>query len=164
MSMGFPGRSADKEPICSAGDLGLIHGLGRSHGRGHGIPLQYSCLENSMDRGAWWAYSPWGRKESDTTEWACTHNTSKETKGVNMRRLTELRVLLSGQSGQAQILGLFPVDYGNTRLCSVLSQKELSKVHCPEQHQQLRRYMHIQDRFWRLFPKFTMEHLQSKVC
>lgn len=46
-----------------------------------------------------------------------------------MRRLTELRVLLSGQSGQAQILGLFPVDYGN-ELCSVLSQKELSKVHC----------------------------------
>ena len=77
-----------------------------------------------------------------------------------MRHLTELRVLLSGQNGQAQIL--FPVDYGNTRLCSVLSQKELSKVHCPEQHQQLRRYMHIQDGFWRLFPKFTMEHLQSK--
>ena len=37
-------------------------------GEGHGNPLQYSCLENPMDRGAWQAYSPWGRKELDTTE------------------------------------------------------------------------------------------------
>ena len=36
-------------------DVGLIPGLGRSPGGGHGIPLQYSCLENPMDRGAWWA-------------------------------------------------------------------------------------------------------------
>ena len=40
---------------CSAGDLGLIPGLGRSPGGGHGNPLRYSCLENLMDRGAWWA-------------------------------------------------------------------------------------------------------------
>ena len=40
------------------------------HLEGNGKPLQYSCLENPMDGGAWWAtYSPWGRKESDTTEW-----------------------------------------------------------------------------------------------
>ena len=39
----------------SAGDLGLIPGLGRSPGEGNGNPLQYSCLENPMDRGAWWA-------------------------------------------------------------------------------------------------------------
>ena len=49
------------------GDLGLIPGLGRSPGEGNGNPPQYSCLENSMDRGAWQA-TPWGRKESDTTE------------------------------------------------------------------------------------------------
>ena len=39
----------------NAGDLGLIPGLGRSSGEGNGNPLQYSCLENTMDRGAWWA-------------------------------------------------------------------------------------------------------------
>ena len=40
---------------CNVGDLGLISGLGRSPGEGNGNPLQYSCLENLMDRGAWWA-------------------------------------------------------------------------------------------------------------
>ena len=53
---------------CHAGDLGSIPGWGRSHGEGPGSPLQDSCLENPMDRGAWWGYSPQGRKESDTTE------------------------------------------------------------------------------------------------
>ena len=50
---GFPGSSAGKEFACNAGDLGSIPGLGRSLGGGHGTPLQYSCLENSMDTGAW---------------------------------------------------------------------------------------------------------------
>ena len=50
--MGFPGGSDDKESVCSAGDLGSIPGLGRSPGEGHGYPLHYSFLENSMDRGA----------------------------------------------------------------------------------------------------------------
>ena len=49
----FPGGSEDKASACHAGDLGLIPGLGRSPGEGNGNPLQYSCLENSMDRGAW---------------------------------------------------------------------------------------------------------------
>ena len=53
--MGFPGSSAGKESACSAGELGLIPGLRRSPGEGSGYPLQYSGLENSMDRGAWWA-------------------------------------------------------------------------------------------------------------
>ena len=52
---GFPGGSDSKEPNCDAGDLGSIPGWGRSPGGGHGNPLQYSCLENPMDRGAWWA-------------------------------------------------------------------------------------------------------------
>ena len=50
---GFPGGSDSKESTCSAGDLGLIPGLGRSPGKGNGYPLQYSGLENSIDRGAW---------------------------------------------------------------------------------------------------------------
>ena len=53
--MGFPGGSDGKESACNAGDLGLIPGLGRSPGEGNGYPLQYSCLENSTDRGAWQA-------------------------------------------------------------------------------------------------------------
>ena len=53
--IGFPGGSDGKESACNAGDLGSIPGLGRSPGGGHGNPLQYSCLENPMDRGAWWA-------------------------------------------------------------------------------------------------------------
>ena len=53
--LGFPGGSAGKESACNAGDLGLIPGLGRSHGEGNGYPLQYSGLENSMDKGAWQA-------------------------------------------------------------------------------------------------------------
>ena len=49
-------------------DTGLFPGLGRSPGEGNGNPLQYSCLENSMDRGAWQATVPWGCKELDMTE------------------------------------------------------------------------------------------------
>ena len=51
--MGFPGGSEGKESACYAGDVGLIPGLGRSPGEENGYPLQYSCLENSMERGAW---------------------------------------------------------------------------------------------------------------
>ena len=53
--LGFPGGSEVKAPACNAGDLGSIPGLGRSPGEGNGNSLQYSCLENPMDRGAWWA-------------------------------------------------------------------------------------------------------------
>ena len=52
---GFPCGSVGKESACNAGDLGLIPGSGRSPGEGNGNPLQYPCLENLMDRGAWWA-------------------------------------------------------------------------------------------------------------
>ena len=50
---GFPGGSDGKESACNAGDLGSIPGLGRSPGEGNCYPLQYFCLENPMDRGAW---------------------------------------------------------------------------------------------------------------
>ena len=53
--MGFPGGSVGKESAYNAGDLDSIHGSERSRGEGNGKPLQYSCLENPMDRGAWQA-------------------------------------------------------------------------------------------------------------
>ena len=51
----FPGGSEDKASVYNAGDQGSIPGLGRSPGEGNGNPLQYYCLENPMDRGAWQA-------------------------------------------------------------------------------------------------------------
>ena len=51
----FPGGSDGKVSVCNAGDLGSIPGLEKSPGEGNGSPLQYSCLENPMDGGAWWA-------------------------------------------------------------------------------------------------------------
>ena len=53
--MGFPGDTVVKNPPTNAGGLGLIPGLGRSPEIGNGNQFQYSCLENAMDRGAWWA-------------------------------------------------------------------------------------------------------------
>ena len=69
--MGFLGVSVVKNQPANAGDpgdMGSIPESGRSTGGGNGNPLQYSCLENPMDRGAWWATSPWGHIELDTTE------------------------------------------------------------------------------------------------
>ena len=51
----FPSGSEVKASACNEGDLGSIPGLGRSPGEGNGNPLQYSCLENPKDGGAWWA-------------------------------------------------------------------------------------------------------------
>ena len=67
-TLGFPGGSAGKESVCNAGDLGLIPGLGRSPGGGHGNPLQYSCLENPHGQRSLAGYRPGGHKQSDTTE------------------------------------------------------------------------------------------------
>ena len=53
--MGFPGGSEVEAAACNAGDLDSIPGSGRSPGEGNGNPLQYSCLENPMDGGIWWA-------------------------------------------------------------------------------------------------------------
>ena len=64
---GFPGGSDSKESACNAGYPGLIPGSGRSSGGGHDNPLQYSCLDNPTDRGAWKA-TVHKVKESDMTE------------------------------------------------------------------------------------------------
>ena len=66
--MGFPHGSDGKESTLNAGDLGSIPGLGRSPGRGHGNPLQYSCLENPHGQRSLPGYSPWGCKELGTTK------------------------------------------------------------------------------------------------
>ena len=55
MEVSFPGGSDCKESTCNAEDLGSVPGLGRFPTEGNGYPLQYSCLENPMDRGYWWA-------------------------------------------------------------------------------------------------------------
>ena len=63
--MDFPGGLDSKESACNEGDLGLMPGLGRSPGGGHGNPLQYYCLENPHGQRSLEGYSPWDDKESD---------------------------------------------------------------------------------------------------
>ena len=65
--MGFPGGEVVENLPARAGDMGLIPGLGKSPGEGNGNPLQYSCLENPIDRGAWWAIIHEAEEELDTT-------------------------------------------------------------------------------------------------
>ena len=71
---GFPGGSAVKNLPANAGDTGPIPGSGRSPGEGSGSPLQYSCLGNPMDRGAWRAAVHRITKELYTTEWLNNSN------------------------------------------------------------------------------------------
>ena len=66
--LSFPGSSESKESACNAGDLVLIPESGRSPGEGNGNPLQYCCLESPHGQMSLESYSPWGHKESDTTE------------------------------------------------------------------------------------------------
>ena len=75
----FPDSSVGKESACNAGDLGSIPGSGRSPGEGTGNPPQYSCLENPMDRGAWWALvhgvtKSWTQRVSNFTLTFFIHN------------------------------------------------------------------------------------------
>ena len=119
---GFPVSSATKELACNAGDPGLIPGSGRSAGEGISYPLQYSGLENSMDRGACKAtYSPWGRKEPDTT--ARLSLSLWESKKLNMTDIVYLRPWrMVGSLGKRELrrwrnlgrmlsLALFTLDY-----------------------------------------------------
>ena len=78
---GLPWLLSDKGSACDAGDsgdTGLIPGLGRSPGGGHGNPLQYSCLENTMDRGAWWAtVQRVTESTTEATKQTCIHRDIK---------------------------------------------------------------------------------------
>ena len=85
--MGFPGGSDSKESACNAGDLGSIPRLGRSPAGGHGNPLQYSCLENPRGQRSLAGYSPWGRKESDTTEQLTTAHSTHLKGGMQVLQL-----------------------------------------------------------------------------
>ena len=72
---GLPWWLNSKESACNTGGVGLIPGSGRSPGGGNGNPLQFSCLENPMDRGARWAtVHRVTKKESDTTYWLNNNN------------------------------------------------------------------------------------------
>ena len=88
--MGFLGVSYGKEPACNATckleNLGSIPGLGRAPGGGHGNPLQYTCLENPHGQRSLAGYSPWGRKELDTTEQLSTAQHIKLEKLLNIKR------------------------------------------------------------------------------
>ena len=87
-----------KNPPANAGDTGSVPGSGRSPEVGNDKPLQYSGLENSTDRGAWRAYSPWSHKESDTTE-RCRHTHIMDCDKNELReclKLLVLEVLIAG--------------------------------------------------------------------
>ena len=66
--LSFPGGSVVENPLASSADMGSIPGLGRSPGEGNGNPVQYSCLGNPRDRGAWWATVLGVVRELDTTK------------------------------------------------------------------------------------------------
>ena len=84
--MDFPGGSVVKYRPANAGDKGLIPGLERSPGGGHGNPLQYSCLENSVNRGAWRA-TVHRIAELDMTEQSTHETLSKKSRTAHLGRI-----------------------------------------------------------------------------
>ena len=94
--MDFPGGSVVKNPPANAGDVDLIPGLVRSTERGHGNPLQYFWLENSMDRGAWWATVHRVAKSRAWLKWLSLH----EWEGFWDTELSVLKEKHLGKPGQ----------------------------------------------------------------
>ena len=72
--MGFPGGVVVKNPLANAGDLGSIPGLGRFPGGGNSNPLQYSCLQSSIDRGAWGLQSMGSQSQTRPSDWISANN------------------------------------------------------------------------------------------
>ena len=117
------GGSEDKASACNAGDLGSIPGLGRSPGEGNGNPLQYSCLENPMDRGAWWA-TVHGVTKSQTRLSKFTFFHCLEGEWINKLVYPEDRILFSIK----MIWAIKPwKDLERTLLCLLLSERSQSE-------------------------------------
>ena len=141
--------SDGKGSACNVGDLGSIPGLGRSPGGGNGNPLQYSCLEKSHGRRSLAGCSPWGRKESDTTERLHFHVSTHTLLPLLMRPHTpprgSLTILMKmAQSGRdlaetkarAASFKVCVPDFKSWRLITFLSQFSLEDKSRPEKMSQ----------------------------
>ena len=111
--MGFSGGSDGKESAFDAEDLGLIPGLGRSPGEGNGTPLQYSCLKNPMDGGAWWAAvhgvtKSWTRLGNFTFTF---HFPALEREMATQSSVPAWRIPGTGESGGLPSMGLHRVGH-----------------------------------------------------
>ena len=94
--LGILGGSVGKESAYNLGDQGMIPGLGRSHGGGHGSPLYYSCLENPCGQRNMAGYHPWGHKKLDMTEQLSTHRIKqKESYCTIKNQITNLNIFAS---------------------------------------------------------------------
>ena len=104
----FPGGSDRKESACNVKDLGSIPGLGGPPGGGNSNPLQYSCLENPRGQRSLAGYSPWGHKESDTTEQLSSSSNSPKTCSLLCKKKVRKheRNLVSWQTGKNSITKL----------------------------------------------------------
>ena len=96
--LGLPWWLSSKESVCNAGDLGSLPGLGRSPGKGNDNPLQYPCLENPMDRGAWWAIVH-GVAQSQTRLKRLSSNSSEDLDTWKLKASNSLLFLLIFSSG-----------------------------------------------------------------
>ena len=108
---GFPGGSNGKESAYNARDPTSIPGLGRSPGEGNGNPLQYSCLENSTDRGAsLMDYCVWGQKELDTNEWPTHFWYTQDSQKMYLLKMAEFltheKVKIFNMHRELQFIGL----------------------------------------------------------
>ena len=115
--LGFPGGSDAEESACSTGDLGLIPGLGRLPGEGNGNPLQYSCLENPMDGGAWCRLLCFNAILPNHSTLSLSHRVQKTVLYIyfsfavlyRIRQRHPTPVLLSGKShGRKSLVGCSP--------------------------------------------------------
>ena len=98
-NMGLPQRLSGKESACNSGNVGPIHGLGRSPGEGNGNLLQYSCLGNCMERGVRWATVHGVTKESDMTEWLKNNKSEHRTDWNTVKVITRVTKLPPGMKG-----------------------------------------------------------------
>ena len=104
----FPGGSDGKESACSVGDLGLVSGLGRSSGGGHGNPLHYSCLENPMHRACRAIVHGVAKSQSDITERLNTHTYMYAHLILYTNRAILCKLLCNVVFTLRYILGIFP--------------------------------------------------------